>query len=247
MRAQSVPDSLPAVEIRIRGYRSRRSLVTLPRALVVLALLGLGIWKLGPRLRGRKVSATAQAASGVASRGSAPTPATPLADAAPSAAPAAIAPGAPSAPARAAAPPPALAPPAPPVPAVDEVRTDIVALGPVIAQSTGDFDRLRADVTSALAGGAAGLTKLHDYPYKVQLLGAAVDHVPVRSLEARTFQTRYTRILYDASRQLADLLRIARKGAQAPEVVARKASFDKTSETLQGFGHDWTAFSKKYR
>ena len=42
------------MELRARGYYSHRRTVTPLRALVLLALVGLAVWKLGPRVWARK-------------------------------------------------------------------------------------------------------------------------------------------------------------------------------------------------
>jgi hypothetical protein len=121
-----------------------------------------------------------------------------------------------------------------------EIREDIAVLGPAMTQGDSELERLRQEVDAALTGGDAG-GRLHEYPYKVQLVGAGVDRVPVRTIEARGFQTRYTRTLYDASRALAELLRLGRKGAPA-EVTARRAAFAASSDRLRELETDWKRF-----
>jgi hypothetical protein len=193
------------VELRARGFYYRKRTVTPLRLLIVLALLGVGIWKLGPHVWGKKKSAAA------------PVAAQPVA-----------------------VPPPPQAPPKPAEPPAisasqeaAEVKADIAALSQKFTENIAAFEKLKTEI--AAAGSA-----LRDYPYKVQLVGTDIDHVPVRSIAARQFQTRFVRILYDASRELAEVAR-GRTGADT-----HRAAFEKTSETLKQFEADWTAFAKKY-
>jgi hypothetical protein len=131
------------------------------------------------------------------------------------------------------------------MPDLGEIKGDILALGPAITQAQADFTKLESEIDAAAKSGAGALTRLHDYPYKVQLTGAAVDHVPLRTVEARVFQTRFTRILYDASRYCAELVHPNRRAA-AVDLAARRQAFDATREALQQFTADWEAFAKKY-
>jgi hypothetical protein len=193
------------------------------RLLVVVAVGVVAAWKIVPRVRGSRSRSPVGAKAPLAT---VPAVAVDAGTAAPAVPPV----------------PPGLAPEV----ARAEVRGDIEALGPVVQQSNADFERLRGEVDAALAQGGEGPGKLHEYPYKVQLLGAAVDHVPVRSLEVRVFQTRYIRIMYDASRNLAELVRGGARG-RPPSGAGeppQKVAFDKTSDALKAFAADWEAFVK---
>jgi hypothetical protein len=190
------------MELRARYYGRRRAITPLG-ALVVLALVGVVVWKLGPRVWARKRVARPVAAQPVV----APPPAAPKP--AESAAPAAAQESA-------------------------EIKGDIVALTPKFGEDIAAFAKLKTEI--AAAGAAAG----RDYPYKVQLVGADIDHVPVRSVIARQFQTRFVRILYDASRELGEI------GRGRGDPSAHRAAFEKTSELLTQFQTDWKTFAKKY-
>ena len=197
------------MELRARGFYYRKRTVTPLRLLIVLALLGVGIWKLGPRVWGKKKPAVAAQQSQTQTRTPTETRTPP-------------------------------APPKPPEPKPQsateeaaEIKGDIAALSQKFTENIAAFEKLKTEIAGA---GSA----LRDYPYKVQLVGTDLDHVPVRSIAARQFQTRFVRILYDASRELAEVAR-GRAGADT-----HRAAFEKTSETLKQFEADWSAFAKKY-
>ena len=203
------------MELRARGFYYRKRTVTPLRALIVLAILGLGIWKLGPRIWSRKKPAAAaqvqtqtqtQTPTGTQTRTGTPTPTQPAK--------------------------PAEAPPQSATEEAAEIKSDIGALSQKFTENIAAFEKLKTEV--------AGVQALRDYPYKVQLVGTDIDHVPVKSIAARQFQTRFVRILYDASRELAEVAR-GRTGAEV-----HRAAFEKTSDSLKQFETDWTAFAKKY-
>jgi hypothetical protein len=219
--------------------------VTPLRAVIVLAIVGVAGWRLGLRLWTRRSQAAARA----------PHIAAPI----PAAARGPAVPGAPVA--QAAGPPPggalpAVAPSAPPL-AVEEtpdparaqleaaeIHADVTALGPAFTQGTADFERLRGEITQALAnpGGAA---TLREHPFRIQQVGSDVDGLPVRSVAVRAFQTRFTRILYDASRLAADVVRTARTPG-AKDLPARREALDKIGQSLTAFQTDWTAFARQH-
>jgi hypothetical protein len=191
------------VELRARGYYSHRRTVTPLRALIVLALVGLAVWKLGPRVWARK----ARPAPVVAQL--APTPPPPP------------------------APKPAETPAITPSQEAAEIKGDVAVLTPKFGEDIAAFEKLKTEI--AAAGNA-----VRDYPYKVQLVGTDIDHVPVRSVAARQYQTRFVRILYDAARELAEV------GKGRGDTSSHRAAFEKTSEMLKQFQSDWSNFAKKY-
>jgi type IV secretory pathway VirB10-like protein len=192
------------VELRARGYYSHRRTVTPLRALVLLALVGLAVWKLGPRVWARKPKAAPVAAQPAAT----PPPPPP-------------------------APKPVEAPAITPTQEAAEIKGDVIALSPKFDEDIAAFEKLKTEI--AAAGSA-----VRDYPYKVQLVGTDIDHVPVRSVAARQYQTRFVRILYDASRELAEV------GRGRGDTSSHKAAFEKTSESLKQFQTEWASFAKKY-
>ena len=201
------------MELRARGFYYRKRTVTPLRLLIVLAVLGLGVWKLGPRVWAKKKPAQqtqtqtqTQTRTPTQTRTGTPTPAQA----------------------------PAQPEPKPPSPTEEaaEVKSDIATLSQKFTEDIAAFEKLKSEI--------AGAQALRDYPYKVQLVGTDVDHVPVRSVAARQFQTRFVRILYDAARELAEVAR-GRTG-----VETHRAAFEKTSDALKQFESDWTAFAKKY-
>lgn len=191
------------MELRARGFYYRKRTVTPLRLLIVLALVGVGVWKLGPRVWAKKK-------------------------------PAAPAPAVAQQPVVAATPVPPKPPEPKPSPTEEaaEVKADIASLSQKFTENIAAFEKLKTEI--------AGAQALRDYPYKVQLVGTDIDHVPVRSIAARQFQTRFVRILYDAARELAEVAK-GRSGADT-----HRAAFEKTSDTLKQFEADWTAFAKKY-
>ena len=198
------------MELRARGFYYRKRTVTPLRLLIALALVGVGVWKLGPRVWARKKPA-AQAQTQTQTRTETPTQTQ----------------------TRTTTPPPKPPEPKPsPTEEAAEVKADIASLSQKFTEDIAAFEKLKTEIAAAQA--------LRDYPYKVQLVGTDVDHVPVRSIAARQFQTRFVRILYDAARELAEVAK-GRSGADT-----HRAAFEKTSDTLKQFEADWTAFAKKY-
>jgi hypothetical protein len=213
------------VRLTVQGYRGRKRTVTLPRVLFALIVLaGLGFW-LWPRLRVRRPASAA--AKGVAAQ-----PSTPKVDAGAALGLGAGAVAGADAPAR----------PAPPAEDA-EFRSDIQAFDAALSRATQDLAVLSGEITKA--EGEAGGALPRDFPFRVQQIGAAADHVPMKSLEVRAFQTRLTRIFFDASRAVAERAHAGR-GKSSGTSASGSNPLAATSEAMRSFQVDWDSFKKKH-